>query len=65
MTVDDPYLITGTDTLLNLPGISDPERLAQFEAGGRAGLGLGAAGWTWWQAFPSTGRRRAGLRPAV
>ena len=32
MTPDDPYLIPGSDTLLNLPGIVAPERLAQFEA---------------------------------
>jgi cell filamentation protein len=32
VTADDPYLIPGSDTLLNLPGFVDPERLAQFEA---------------------------------
>jgi cell filamentation protein len=29
---EDPYLIPGSQTLLNLPGIVDPDRLAQFEA---------------------------------
>jgi cell filamentation protein len=30
--IDDPYLIPGTQTLRNLPGFVDPDRLAKFEA---------------------------------